>query len=189
MTLLALIAAASFAWTGHGLMGTGFGRWLHVGCDSVHVLCASLWIGALIGLSAQALSCASADAEALRTLGQRLNRFSRVGPVLVAALAATGVVNALFLMGPHPADSLLTTVYGRLLAAKLVLFLLMLALAALNRLRLGPALHVQTSAVGEATSPASLLRLLRLSLLTESLLAAVVLAVVAVLGDLAPPTA
>lgn len=187
LALLAAAAAASLAWAGHGLMGEGLGRWVHVVADTMHVLCATVWIGALVALTVQALSCPAGDAQAAGVLGQRLARFSTIGPALVATLAATGAVNSFFLLGPAPWQALWATGYGRLLTAKLALFMLMLALAALNRLRLAPALKGGVAVTGWTALRASPLQLLRLSLLTESFLAALVLAVVAVIGNLAPP--
>ena len=187
LALVSAAAAGSLAWAGHGFIGAGLGRWVHVVSDTIHVLCATLWIGALTALTVQALSSASGDAEAAGAFGRRLARFSTIGPVLVAALAATGVVNSYYLLGSNPLEALLLTAYGRLLTAKLALFVLMLALAALNRLRLTPALQSGVTVSRWAFFKAPPLQLLRLSLLTESFLAALVLAVIAVLGNQAPP--
>jgi copper resistance protein D len=71
--------------------------------------------------------------------------------------------------------------YGRLLLAKVALFVLLMGLAALNRLRLAPAL-----AAGARTAPASLRR----SIALEYALICVVLAVTAVMsGSFSPAPA
>jgi putative copper resistance protein D len=103
-----------------------------------------------------------------------------VGVPLVAAVAASGLVNAWFLVGPEAVGRLLTTLYGRLLVLKLALFGLMLALAAANRfvltavleraLRAGPARSSQLTA----------------SVLMETALAAGVLTLVSWMGALPP---
>src|SRR4029434_11304028 len=59
-----------------------------------------------------------------------------VGIASVALLAATGLVNAWFLVG-RPA-ALAGTLYGRLLLLKVTLFTVMLTIAAINRMGLMP---------------------------------------------------
>lgn len=108
-----------------------------------------------------------------------LAAFSGVGPALVAVLVATGLVNGWLLVGWGPLAALAGSPYVRLLAIKLVLFAGMLALAALNRLRLTAAVAREA----EAALPA-----LRASLAIETALGLAVLAVVAALGVTAPPT-
>jgi putative copper resistance protein D len=75
--------------------------------------------------------------------------------------------------------ALVTTPYGRLLAAKIALFLVMIGLALVNRFRLMPRL----SASEAATAP---LRTLARSVLAEQAIGLAILAVVAVLGTWPP---
>ena len=96
-------------------------------------------------------------------------------------LVLSGAVNSWFLVGPAQALHLADTDYGRLLLAKLLLFALMLGLAAANRWRLTPALD---RAIKEGTPPP---RALVLALSLETLLGMSVLAVVGWLGTLPPP--
>ncbi len=166
-----LAATASFAWTGHGAMEDGLAGVVHLSADVLHLLAAALWIGALVVLT---LLGASRSDRAL-TLGMR--RFSGVGPAVVAALVASGLINSLYLVGLDQLPTLASTAYGRLLIVKLLLFVIMLALAAVNRLVITPRL-----AAGQAPARAA-----TLSLFVETLLALAVLAVVAWLGALAPP--
>src|SRR5262249_32401233 len=70
-------------------------------------------------------------------------RFSTLGLISVGLLIATGIVNGWILAGSVPA--LIGTDYGRLLLAKVALFLAMVAVAAVNRLRLTPRLALAIS--------------------------------------------
>jgi Copper resistance protein D len=92
----------------------------------------------------------------------------------------TGLVNSWELMGSVPA--LFGTDYGRLLLAKVALFLVMVSVAAVNRLQLTPQLvhRPDTSARRRA------LRQLRNNSLIEASLAAIILLIVGVLGTLPP---
>jgi copper transport protein len=97
----------------------------------VHGLAVAFWIGALAPL-ATLLSKPTAA-----TL-QLLNRFSRIAMPVVAALALTGVTLAIIQL--EGLSALVETSYGLILSVKLALVLVLLALAALNRYRLTPAL-------------------------------------------------
>ena len=59
--------------------------------------------------------------------------------ISVGALLLSGFINTWYLVGSVPA--LVGTDYGQLLLFKLTLFVLMVSLAAFNRLRLTPRLH------------------------------------------------
>ena len=96
-------------------------------------------------------------------------------------LVATGVVNYVFVAGPM-FDPLFTMPYGWLLLGKLTLFALMLALAAGNRYRLSPRLAAAIR-TGDYTGA---IKTLRTSLLAETCLAVLILALVAWLGMLSP---
>jgi hypothetical protein len=107
-------------------------------------------------------------------------RFSMLGIVSVGTLLATGIVNTYYLAGSVPA--LLHTDYGRLLLIKIALFLAMVAIAAVNRLRLTPQLLQQASIAASRDA----LRQLRRNAATEALAGAIVIAIVAALGTMAP---
>ena len=89
------------------------------------------WLGALPGILARA----QAGGPHLATI---LHRFSTMATPLVAALVLTGSALAVVQLG-RP-EALTETAYGRLLATKLVAVLALLALAAVNRFRLTPAI-------------------------------------------------
>lgn len=127
------IAAASLAFGGHAAGGEGALGLLRLGADMLHLLAAGVWLGALLAFVARAFEGLEAE-----TVGA-LARFSGVGVASVAVLAATGLTNALWDSGGDFLAAL-ATAWGRLLMFKLALVGLMLALAALNRWRLVPAL-------------------------------------------------
>lgn len=183
LALSGLIVSASFAWTGHGASTEGAGRMIHLGVDILHAIAAAVWLGALAVLSL--LLSRPAVLEPRQT-HRVLHGFSGLGTLAVAVLTLTGLGNSWFLVGPDRLPALPQSLWGQLLIAKLVLFVLMCGLAALNRLRLTPALN---SALEEnADVPAALARLRR-SVLLETLAGALLLALVAAVGIQAPPAA
>ena len=183
--MLGVIAVASFPWMGHGAASEGQARLPHLVADLLHGWAAAVWIGALVAFFAL-LQARPRSPEAISALHRSLHGFSGLGTLLVAALVATGLVNSWLLVGPERIESLWTTAYGRLLALKLALFVVMLALASANRFRLTPAL---AKALDHASSQPAALAALRRSLVLETLAGVLVLALVAWFGTLAPPAA
>ncbi|OYX29533.1 MAG: copper resistance protein CopD [Caulobacterales bacterium 32-69-10] len=179
---LGAIAAASFAWMGHGAATEGAGHYLHLVADILHAWAAAIWVGALWVFLLLARAGAPGPG-AVAALHRALQRFSGVGTILVAILVLTGLINSGFLVGPDRIEALWTTPYGRLLSLKLAVFAGMLGLAAANRFRLTPALGLALEAPGAA------LAALRRSLMFETALGLGVLALVAWFGTLAPPAA
>ena len=125
---------ASLAWAGHAAAARGPERFVQITSDVVHLLAGAAWLGALPGLV-----FLLGRAHALATGAQATRRFSILGVVSVGALITTGFINAWFLVGTVPA--LIGTRYGQLLLAKLALVVLMVCLAAINRLHLSPRLQ------------------------------------------------
>lgn len=183
MIVTGLIVAASFAWTGHGAASEGTGGLVHLVADIVHAVAAAVWLGALAVLTILLLQRTAPDDPAIH---RALHGFASLGTLAVALLVLTGLVNSWFLIGLARVGDLGTNLYGQLLIAKLVLFALMLALAASNRFRLTPVLG---SVLAGGEDPRQALHRLRRSVVTETLVGAVLLAVVAVMGTLAPPSA
>jgi putative copper resistance protein D len=180
---VAALAAAAFvgslAWAGHAIGGEGVEGVLHPAADVLHLIAAAVWLGMLVPLGLL-FGLATDDAAALAAMRAATLRFSTLGLVAVGTLLATGIVNTWYLAGSIPA--LLGTDYGRLVLLKIALFLLMVAVAAVNRLRLTPKLvdDRRTAAVANAQ------RQLRRNATIEASLGAIVIAVVAVLGALPP---
>ncbi|MCK1390955.1 CopD family protein [Bradyrhizobium sp. 1] len=126
----------------------------------LHGLGVSIWIGALAPLVALVSKPTSATLPVV-------NRFSRIAALAVGVLALTGLALAIVQLDKPAA--LVETRYGMILSIKLVFVTGLLALAALNRFRLTPAL-----ARGENATPA-----LKRSILLEGAIALAILAVVA----------
>jgi copper resistance protein D len=186
-TALAAAVVASLAWTGHGSFDSGMAGWVHRGSDLLHLLAAGLWAGALVPLCVLAgVACRAPSSASQRELAFSLNRFSAIGISVVALLLLSGLVNSWFLIGPVAWRSALTTLYGRLLLIKIALFVVMVALAAVNRVRLTPRLRGMDPGSDTAVPARTTLRT---TLIIETALALLVLALVAALGTLEPPIA
>jgi putative copper resistance protein D len=182
---LAAAVVASLAWTGHGSIDSGTAGWVHRGSDLLHLLAAGLWVGALVPICVMVLGAhRDRSFTSLRELAFGLNRFSAIGILVVAVLLLSGLVNSWFLIGPVAWRTMLSTLYGRLLLIKVILFAVMLALATVNRLRLAPKLQ---GAERDPDTASPVRGALRATLLTETALAMLVLGLVAVLGTLEPP--
>lgn len=185
VAMAGLAVSASFAWTGHGAATEGSGRLLHLTAAVLHSWGAAVWLGALAALLILTIRHRAAPA-ADRSLHRALHGFSGVGTASVAILLLSGLVNSWFMVGPDRLSGLLTTPYGLLLAGKLVIFALMLVLAAANRFHLTPDL---ASALDDPEDLRVAVNRLKRSLALETLLALALLAVVAVMGTLAPVSA
>jgi putative copper resistance protein D len=150
-----------------------------IAVDVVHLAAAGVWVGGLAPLAALlwlAGRAAGADARPYAVLAAR--RFSQTALAMVVAVALSGLWNAWLHVGSIA--GLLGTRHGRLLLVKLVAFVAMLALAALNR-RLIPALAGDGATVGR---PA--MRRLSRAVAGEAALALLVLGVVTVMS-VTPP--
>jgi putative copper resistance protein D len=184
--LAALVAGAllaSLAWAGHANAEIGVEGWIHHACDAAHLLAAGAWLGGLAPLAAVLgrLGGGPASHEA-RRCARIAARFGNLAAGCVGVLVATGIVNAYFLL-PTPL-SLVDTAYGKLLLAKILLFAAMLAIAAVNRMRLTPALGAARDDPGLAGSAA---RRLRRNVWIEQALGFAVILIVAALGITPPP--
>lgn len=184
-TVFGGVVVASFAWTGHGSIGTGSAGLLHRGTDILHLLAAGIWVGALLALSLMVVhSLQTLTPADTRLIAHGLERFSAIAPAAVSILTLTGLVNSRYLVGLEHWRALFNTPYGLALIVKLMLFVLMLVVAAIHRFWLAPQLQATLS---KSASAAGVLRQLRGSLITETALAVMVLAAVAMLGRLEPP--
>ena len=174
--LWAALALASLGWVGHaaGASGwAGLGRELN---QSIHLLAAGLWLGGLLPLG-WLLARARSGEEGFGAFGQHaVPAFSQMGYAAVAAIAITGIVNTLILVGS--VDALYETDYGQLLSLKILLYLAMVAVALRNRFRLMPRLADKNGTAGSV---------LYRSVLMEQAIGLGILAVVSVLGTWVPP--
>ena len=139
--------------------------------DAVHLLAAGVWFGGLVALVPEMVP-RIADRTRLIAL---LRQFSRLGVVAVALLLVAGTIDALVILDRPGLDW--TATYVALLAIKIVLAAVMLALALTNRFAVLPAL-VRGEAEAAQTIP--------LTVLAELAAAALILCIVGVLGTLSP---
>ena len=164
----AVLVCASFTLRGHTLDEP---RLVLGGLVTLHLLGLAFWVGIFAPLHRLA-------GRAPRAAGALAAEFSAWAVRIVPALAAAGV--ALFVILTGDPLAALGTPYGQLLAVKLAFFALLLGLAALNKLRLTPAL--EAGAPGAGTH-------LRRSIRLEALAVLAILATTATLTTVASPEA
>ena len=135
--IFSAVLLASLAWSGHGRDGNP-AVW-HLAADALHLLVAGVWPGGLLAFAWRLRAFRRSPepaTPAVRT--QFVRRFSALSLGSVALLAATGLLNAWFMLGSPAA--LLRESYGRLLLIKVAAFFVTVAIGAANILRIKPAL-------------------------------------------------
>lgn len=172
--------AGALAFAGHAASGEGVDGVVQEAADFLHLVAAAAWVGALLPLAVLLGGAQGRGAPAVAIARAATLRFSTLGIVSVAMVLATGIVNSWERVGSVAA--LFGTDYGRLLSLKVALFLVMLAVAAVNRLRLTPRLVQELDAAAQQDA----LQQLRRNALVEAGLGAIILVIVAVLGMLPP---
>ena len=177
---LAIANLTSCAWLSHAAGDPGTFGALHLGIHAAHMLAVSLWVGGLIPLtmvvSTMRSDCDNDVAAFVHCLGVR---FGNIALWSVALIVLTGIASTALVV--QDASDLTSGAYAKLLAAKLLLFLLMLLLATANRQWLVPRLA--------GAKPSHAAMWLRRSVLGEVALAGVVLLIVGALGITAPGAA
>jgi putative copper export protein len=185
MTLLGAVAAAtSFAWVGHvHALSALRGAWLPALAIVVHLLGAAFWLGALIPLLMVArgadadLSRGDTSRADMSRIAATVGRFGAAALVVVGALLTAGVVLLCLLL--RDVGELWTDDYGRLVLTKILLVSCLLALAALNHLRLTPRLFAYDTGALQA---------LKRSIMAELAVAGCVLVMTAAMTTLAGPS-
>jgi putative copper resistance protein D len=176
----AAVLLASIALTGNSGSNNGALAFQHRLSDAVHLVASGVWIGALVVFSRLVtLSVREERPDEMQTVHDALARFAGVGTAAVAILTLSGMTNPGFFR------SSLDTAYGQLLLAKLGVFGAMLALAGANRFFLTPRLLGTLSGRGKLKAA---ITALRVSILIETALGVIVLAMVGWLGILPPPS-
>ena len=172
-----LCLVAGLAWTGHAASTIGNLGYLHLTADVLHLCAAAAWIGGLLPL-ALLLGCGrrAGDLAWAPLEYDAISRFSLVGIASVATLIASGFVNAWILVGS--VRGLVMTGYGWLLLSKVSVFVVMVALAAVNRFRLTPLLALAP----EDEAPHTALKQLTHNVVIEIALGVAIYAIVGVLG-------
>ena len=158
--------------------------------DWVHLVAAATWVGGLayMGLvlfpAFRALKLSNEERRAF--LGRSVPRFSRLAIASVALLALTGTYN--LLVQSQDITAIVRSQYGQVLMVKIAVFLLLVALGAVNLLGLSARLHEARRQQGRGIdSPATVLALAR-NVRTEVGLAALALLCAGGLTLLPPPS-
>jgi len=150
--------------SGHAASGQG---WLvNVAAQWLHVTAVGVWLGGLLAL------LVSLRGEASDARARAVRRFSTVAGFALLVVALTGVIRAIAEIGT--VDALLSTDFGRIVIAKTLLLVVLAGFGAFNRFVSVP-------------RAVATLRWLRRVGTTEVATAALVVALTAVLVDLAPP--
>jgi copper transport protein len=125
----AVTLAAIPAFAGHAL-DRGSTRWFAIPADLLHLASAAVWIGGLAALLS--VLAGGVGDETARLAATR--RFSTVALVAVGVLGASGLARSLSEL--NSVSQVWSTSYGRALIVKTAVFLPLLAVGRLNRLRL-----------------------------------------------------
>jgi copper transport protein len=156
-----------------------------VPANFVHVSAMSVWVGgvATLLLAVPAATRRLDPRERTPLLASAVTRFSTVALLAVAALVGSGIAQAI--PDLESLSDFTDTAFGRALLAKIVLLVLLLALAAWNRHRARPRL---ARLAERHEPPGQAGALLRRSLRAETLVMLMVLGVTAALVSYAPPS-
>ena len=125
-------------------MQSGTIGWEHRINHMLHLLAAGFWVGALPPLLVCLLALRSPEQRADVRLA--LSRFSGLGHIAVAVTLVTGILNTGLTLGAWPIN--FRSPYQALLAIKIALVAVMLAIALLNRYVLTPRLAVRGLIIG-----------------------------------------
>lgn len=131
--LSALIQLCGLAMVGHAAMYDGMLGILQCINQSIHLISAAFWIGGLVPLTVimRAAYRESSRCDAICTM----MRFSSYGHFAVALVLVTGIIDSWILLGFPPRSFQL---YNQLLSVKVLLVMLMIAIAFYNRYWLVP---------------------------------------------------
>ena len=158
-----------------------------LGTDAVHLLATATWMGGLFYLVVlmRSLSTAESGMRA-RLMGEIVPRFSRLAQFCVVVILLTGAYTTWIHMPSWGA--FVSTWYGLALLTKILLFLPLLALGAVNLLVIKPQLRENLVEQGERALEGALgiLKRFRPLVQTEVILGVVILLVVVFLTNLPP---
>ncbi|MGA7803540.1 copper homeostasis membrane protein CopD [Bradyrhizobium sp.] len=178
---LAVGLMASMAWTGHAASTAHALGYLQLAADTLHLCAAAAWIGGLIPLALLLHAARRYDVLGWAALERdAISRFSSLGIACVAALILSGLINSWILVGSF--RGLILTAYGWVLMLKLIVFAVMVALAAVNRLSLMPEMALPSGSERRRQARRRLTR----NTVIEIALGVLVFAIVGLLGTLHP---
>ncbi|MGV3490701.1 MAG: copper homeostasis membrane protein CopD [Devosia sp.] len=172
--VLAGVLLASLSLTGHAAMSPGWMGLAQQLNNTLHLLAAGAWVGALPALIY--LFPLLRDPERRADAGLALRRFSTAGHFAVILVAASGIVSTLLITGNFPPAP--TSAYRSLLLIKIGLVVAMILCAVVNRYVIVPKLRNRPGAI----------RALVVGTVAEIVLVAGVLGLVAIFGMIDPGT-
>lgn len=181
LVAICTILLCGLAGVGHTQIEDGQARAVHTLSDALHLLGAGAWLGGLVGLLDLMLTSLHGKEATDHQACEAAIRFSKMGYVAVAILAASGLINSWFLIGSP--TNLVATTYGRLLLLKLIFFAAMLATAGVNRFLLVPTLVHLAS-----TGPKQGLRKLVINVVAEQSLGFAIVLIVSLMGITESPS-
>ncbi|MBS0232226.1 MAG: copper homeostasis membrane protein CopD [Proteobacteria bacterium] len=171
---LAVALVGGLAFAGHAGSEPGLRGDIHLAADILHLTAASLWLGGLLPY-AVCLATLRKDtsSHSIRSICDITENFSNGAMAAVLLIVATGIINAVNLVGS--VELLFSSSYGRLLLLKLAVFFAMMVIAATNRFVLTPLLSGRKA-----------IAVIQRNAFIEAALGVVVIAIVAILGTMAP---
>lgn len=177
-------ALATLPWSGHAAASEGAFAVVHKLSDSLHLLAAGLWLGAIgwfLYLTVDVHRRAAGIVP--ENLLADMHSFAPLGVILVGVVGITGLANAQLIFGLENSIAVSGTGYGVLLIAKVVLVGFMVAFAARNALFGRRHSNAASSRFGDTTN---IMAQLRISLAAELALATIVIGLTAWIGTLSP---
>ena len=197
--LLAASTAALLTYSMVSHAATGDGKFWSTSSDFIHLVGSSTWLGALVMLPPllrwhRRPGDPDREGERFLYLANAFDRFSVVAGISVMAVLASGAFNGLAEI-PN-AHAMLHTTYGKVLLAKIIILLPLLAVAGLNAFILKPRLVTLIDDLyqqgGRGTAPkratwsrhlATLQRVLPITIIVEIALVVAIFAAVGVLSQ------
>ncbi len=171
--VLAIANFISCAWLSHAGSDAGPYASLHLAAHALHMLGVSLWLGGLVPLAMLVSRALHSGHRGVVMAAHAASvSFGNIALFAVGVIVISGVATTALIVRDVP--DLTADTYVGLLAVKLILFCLMLVLAAVNRLKLVPRVAASNY------TPAAML--LWWSILAELALGLVILLAVGALG-------
>ena len=128
--LVAVAAALALAGSSLGGHAAARGGIAFAAIDWLHLLAVAAWVGTLPGLLLLARRSRGLGVDPRRLLGDTLRRHSRLALAAAPIVALTGIANSPLVLGD--ARGLVSSTYGNVLLAKVVLFSIAVAIGAVN---------------------------------------------------------
>jgi copper transport protein len=177
--ILAALLLLTSTFSGHAAVASP--RIVSLFNDGLHLISGAIWFAGIIVLALvlpDAWRVTQTEEDKLSVLAPAVFRFSAVATVTITVLAVTGTINSFLHIGAF--NDLIDSGYGRTLAIKILLFLVVLALGGVNHFVIRDRLNRALEKDG-AAEPA---RIFRKTIAAELILALTVMGVTGILVGL-----